>query len=107
MVDTLETANAFGLVVKRRPSRDIVAKVDFDPHEGDLNRLIEAWLPLTFAVNSINRSMGLQDLYPFVLSPRPIAKLAYVHERIRDQAGRRTAPDSGLQAMIAALRQKR
>jgi hypothetical protein len=107
MVDTLETANAFGLVVKRGPSRHIVAKIDFDPHEGDLNRLIEAWLPLTFAVNSINRSMGLHDLYPFVLSPPPIAKLAFVHERIRDQAGRRTAPDSGLQAMIAGLRRKR
>ena len=34
-----------------------------------MDRIIEAWLPLTFAVNSINRSMGLQDLYPFVLSP--------------------------------------
>jgi hypothetical protein len=26
-------------------------------------------LPLTFAVNSINRSMGIADLYPFVLAP--------------------------------------
>jgi len=34
------------------------AKIDFDPHKGDLNCLIEAWLPLTFAVNSINRSIG-------------------------------------------------
>jgi hypothetical protein len=100
MVDTLETANAFGLVVKPKPSRGIVAKLDFDLHEGDLNRLIEAWLPLTFAVNSINRSMGLHDLYPFVLSPPAIAKLAFVHERIRARAGRRTAPDGG---MIAGL----
>jgi hypothetical protein len=100
MVDTLETANAFGLIVKPKPSRGIIAKLDFDPHENDLKRLIEAWLPLTFAVNSINRSMGLHDLYPFVLSPPAIAKLAFVHERIRAQAGRRTAPDSG---MIAGL----
>jgi hypothetical protein len=107
MVDTLETANAFGLVVKPKPSRGIVAKLDFDPHENDLNRLVEAWLPLTFAVNSINRSMGLHDLYPFVLSPPAIAKLAFVHERIRAQAGRRTAPDSSLQAMIAGLRRER
>jgi len=107
MVDTLETANAFGLVVKPKLSRGIVAKLDFDPHENNLNRLIEAWLPLTFAVNSINRSMGLHDLYPFVLSPPGILKLAFVHERIRDHAGRRTVPDSGLQAMIAGLRRKR
>ena len=67
------------------------------PSRRVLNCLIEAWLPLTFAVNSINRSMGLNDLYPFVLSPPAIAKLALVHERIRDHAGRRNAPDSGLQ----------
>ena len=72
-----------------------------------MNCLIEAWLPLTFAVNSIDRSMGLHDLYPFVLSPPAIAKLAFVHERIRAQAGRRTEPDSGLQAMIAGLRRRR
>jgi hypothetical protein len=40
-----------------------------------MSRLIDAWLPLTFAVNSINRSTGLHDLYPFVLSPPAIAKL--------------------------------
>ena len=67
------------------------------PSRRVLNCLIEAWLPLTFAVNSINRSMGLNDLYPFVLSPPAIAKLALVLERIRDHAGRRNAPDSGLQ----------
>jgi hypothetical protein len=50
--------------------------------------------------------MGLHDLYPFVLSPPAIAKLAFVHERIRTRAGRSTAPDSGLHAMIAGLRQR-
>ena len=42
--------------------------------------LIDAWLPLTFAVNSLNRSMGQPDLYPFVLSPPAIDKLGFVHE---------------------------
>jgi len=31
-------------------------------------RIIDAWLPPTFAVNSLNRAMGNPDLYPFVLS---------------------------------------
>jgi hypothetical protein len=106
MVDTLETANAFGLIVKPKLTQVVAAKIDPDPLAGDMNRLIEAWLPLTFAVNSINRSMGLHDLYPFVLSPTAIAKLAFVHERIRSQAGRATAPDSGLHAMIAGLRHR-
>jgi hypothetical protein len=34
------------------------------------------------ALNSINRSMGLPDLYPFVLSSAVIAKLRFVYEVI-------------------------
>jgi hypothetical protein len=105
MVDTLETAGAFGIAVKAKASQKIAAKIDFDPHASDMKRLIEGWLPLTFAVNSINRSMGLHDLYPFVLSPPAIAKLSFVHDRIRAQAGHATAPEGSLLAMIAGLRQ--
>ena len=56
---------------------------DFDPHEpGSIHRLIEAWLPLTFAVNSIIRCMGESDFYPFVLSPRAVTKMGFIHELI-------------------------
>lgn len=44
--------------------------IDFDPHVAEMDRIIDGWLPLTFAVNSINRSMGLSDLYPFILARR-------------------------------------
>ena len=47
---------------------------------GSMQEIIDAWLPLTFAVNSLNRAMGNQDLYPFVLSPTVIGKLGFVHE---------------------------
>jgi hypothetical protein len=47
-----------------------------------MDRILNTWLPLTFAVNSINRSMGQPDLYPFVLSPPVISKLAFLHELI-------------------------
>ena len=91
IVDTLETAGAFGLSVRPRVAKgnDLAAKVDFDPHHGDMDRLVEAWLPLTFAVNSINRSMGLSDLYPFVLSPAVVSKLGFVHERIHASSSHR------------------
>ena len=69
-----------------------------------MERLIEAWLPLTFAVNSINRSMGLPDLYPFVLAPTVIAKLTFVHDRIRAQRDRGETPNGALRAMLAGLR---
>ncbi len=58
----------------------MVASPDFDPHNASgIEQLIDAWLPLTFAVNSLDRSMGIPDLYPFVLSPAVIGKLGYIH----------------------------
>jgi hypothetical protein len=106
MIDTLETAAGFGLVVKPKVSKSLAARIDFDPLEADMERVIRGWLPLTFAVNSINRSMGVPDLYPFVLSPPVIAKLAFVHDCIREQAGRRAETDGGVRAMIAGLRKR-
>jgi hypothetical protein len=106
MVDTLETANAFGLVVKPRLSRSMAARIDFDPLHADLDRIIEGWLPLTFAVNSINRSMGVPDLYPFILSPQVIGKLSFIHDCIREQAGRKAVSAGSMRAMIAGLRQR-
>jgi hypothetical protein len=84
IVDTLETAGDFGLRVKPKISKgaDLAANIDFDPHVATLERIVEAWLPLTFAVNSVNRSMGIADLYPFVLPPPVIVKLAFIHDRI-------------------------
>ena len=38
---------------------------------------------MTFAVNSINRSMGIDDLYPFVISPEVTKKLEVVHDIIK------------------------
>lgn len=91
MVDTLETARAFGLSVRPRIAREeetLTATLDFDPHAGGhgIARLVGDWLPLTFAVNSLNRSMGQPDLYPFVLSAPAIAKLGFVHEIVHAPA---------------------
>jgi hypothetical protein len=108
MVDTLETAGSFGLAVVPQASRGLTACIDFDAHKADMTRLIDAWIPLTFAANSMNRSMGLPDLYPFVLSPPAIAKLTFVHVCIH--AGRQadstagTDSNSGILAIIARLR---
>ena len=82
IVDTLEMAGAFGIRVQPHISLDetLTAVIDLDPDStGSIHEIIEAWLPLTFAVNSLNRAMGNRDLYPFVLSPAVIAKLAFIH----------------------------
>jgi hypothetical protein len=110
MIDTLETARAHGLSVRPKVSQgaQMAMTIDFDPHNAEMARIIEAWLPLTFAVNSINRSMGLPDLYPFVLAPAVIVKLTFIHDRIH--AGDLQRPSSaqqGLKAIVAGLKRKR
>jgi hypothetical protein len=107
MVDTLETANAFGLAVQPKLSKGMTARVDFDPLHADIDRIIEVWLPLTFAVNSINRGMGVPDLYPFVLSPAVVGKLRFVHDCIRAHARGKIAPTRTVRSLVAGLRRRR
>ena len=106
MVDTLETASAFGLRLKNRTiAASSETVIDFDPHHANLESLIAGWLPLTFAANSINRSMGQKDLYPFVMTPVVVSKLAFIHEMIRAASGQTIPnPDDELRAIAAALR---
>ncbi|ASG25272.1 zinc-binding metallopeptidase family protein [Nitrospirillum viridazoti] len=85
IIDTLETAHAFGMRVRPTVDRtgDLSAKVDFNPYRhGTIADIVEAWLPIAFAVNSINRSMGQADFYPFILTPAVIAKLGFIHDLV-------------------------
>jgi hypothetical protein len=86
MVDTLETAGAYGLALtpKAASGAPIPNVTTRRLHFDDFNELIAAWFPLTNALNSLNRSMGLADLYPFVLSEPAIAKLRFVHDVIAE-----------------------
>ena len=57
--------------------------MNFSPYgAGSAEQLVEAWLPLTFALNGINRCMGEPDLYPFILSPAVIRKIGYIHDLV-------------------------
>jgi hypothetical protein len=84
MVDTLETARGYDLAIKPRPldgppKQGIRARaLDFD----NFDDLLHVWVPLTVTLNSLNRSMGVRDPYPFVLTPPVIEKLRFVHEVI-------------------------
>ncbi|HEY7664941.1 MAG TPA: putative zinc-binding peptidase [Xanthobacteraceae bacterium] len=106
MVDTLETAFAFGLRLRPKVGADLAAAIDFDPYVAELDRIIDAWLPLTFAVNSINRSMGQPDLYPFALPPAVILKLNFIHTRVHADAAHRPRDSSNvaLRAIVAGLK---
>jgi hypothetical protein len=86
IVDTLETASAFGMQV--RPELDdtgqMAARIEFDPYiSADVASIIESWIPIVFALNNLSRSIGKPDLYPFVLSARVIEKLGFIHRLVR------------------------
>lgn len=88
IIDTQETAYAYGLRIRPKVGdpEQLSAHADFDPYKSfDFKEIMDAWLPLTYAVNSINRSMGQPDLYPFVISPGALEKLHFIHRFIRAQ----------------------
>ena len=65
IADTLETSREF-----------LKHPVEVDGyHAPNFAAILEEWMPLTLAVNAINRSGGQPDLYPFVLSAKAIEKL--------------------------------
>jgi hypothetical protein len=81
LMDTLETAYAFGLGIHPGLMQTMNADIRNDPYViKDFARIVTMWLPLTFAVNSLNRSMGHNDFYPFVISPPVVEKLRFIHE---------------------------
>ena len=84
ILDTLETAYAFGLSVQFQSVMDSMSmtqeeKIDpYDPE--DFKTLMDLWGPLSFAMNNLNRSMGHSDLYPFIIPPGVLEKLSFIHQ---------------------------
>jgi hypothetical protein len=88
LTDTLQTAYAYGIELQgpRLPASTAhLPSTSTSPKDSylDFSEQLNAWLSLTFALNTVNRSMGKDDLYPFVLVPVVIEKLRFIHELIR------------------------
>ena len=90
IVDTLEMAGNFGIQVRPAvgDSHNLSTDIDFDPYaSADFQRIVDAWLPFVFAINSVSRAMGMRDIYPFILAPPVIEKLTFIHrlvQRVRE-----------------------
>ena len=50
-----------------------------------ITSVLDAWMELSVILNSLNRSMGINDAYPFVLSNSVRTKLSFIHYAIHDQ----------------------
>jgi len=57
---------------------------NWDPYsEPDCGLLVHISVALAVRINHINRSMGLSDIYPFILSEVAHRKLAFIHKWLR------------------------
>ncbi|MBX3569086.1 MAG: putative zinc-binding metallopeptidase [Rhizobiaceae bacterium] len=91
ITDTLEMVRSLNMKLGQLDTVDPNQLAAGDPGSGaaaggdddgtrDFAKILERWLVLSEASNSINRCMGLPDLYPFVISPVAADKLRFVHE---------------------------
>lgn len=76
ILDTLETANASGVALA---GRTLLSPLPLTA-ERPFAAVLDDWRPLAVCLNQLNRSMGLPDAYPFVLTQRVVEKLAFVHD---------------------------
>jgi hypothetical protein len=97
MVDLLETAAGYNTRMSVPGGQEMEVEEVVNPLETgypDFDTLVEQWVPLTLLLNSLNRSLGQEDAYPFALSSGALDKLRYVHDVIsetRSQASSRGA----------------
>ncbi|WP_299322224.1 putative zinc-binding metallopeptidase [uncultured Maribacter sp.] len=86
LTDILETAYNFGL--KSNPKitakQNIKMNASFDPYkETSFEKIMDTGIPLLFTLNSMNRSMGEDDLYPFIISEPVKKKLAFIRNLVK------------------------
>jgi hypothetical protein len=97
IMDMVETAGSFGMILQ--PKHPAAKSMTADPRNiFDFNLgfdcILENWFPLTHALNSLNRGMGLLDVYPFALSTGAIEKLRFIHEVVQATRRNENAPAS-------------
>lgn len=89
MTDALETAAACGLMLSPKrpdePSLD-ATNTPLSRARGSIDDMVRDWVALTYVLNNLNRSLGLSDAYPFVLTKAVTDKLAFVHKLVGEAA---------------------
>lgn len=88
MVDLLETAASYETELTIADGAAPVRQQVHDPFATpgpDFAAMAREWVPLTLLLNSLNRSLGQQDAYPFALSAGAMAKLRFVHDLVQQR----------------------
>lgn len=99
LIDTVDTALHFGIQI--RPNNAELPKTTYSLRDGasadaysseNFQELYDNYIPITLAVNSLNRSLGQSDVYPFVLNQSVFKKLDFIHQLIKNKSNTAT-PD--------------
>lgn len=86
MIDTLDTAFACGMTLRPKHQDEPQLVLEEQPlSTASFNDMMADWFALTYVLNSLNRSIGMQDAYPFTLSPAVRNKLRFIHAVILDK----------------------
>jgi hypothetical protein len=82
-------AETFAHYLHIRDTLDTAAWSGFAPATATFDRpvlgpsafmtIIDMWLPVSWSLNMVNRSMGHDDLYPFVLPVTVLEKMKFIH----------------------------
>ncbi len=86
LTDMLETAYNFGIQIdpKIMASENFKMNASFDPYlETSFKNFMDTGIPLLFALNSMNRSIGEDDPYPFIISEPVKRKLEFIHNVLK------------------------
>lgn len=85
MIDTLDTAFHCGIAAKPKKASEPEMIIEEGPVKNkDFSDMMSNWFALTYVLNSLNRSIGMPDAYPFALSPLVISKLEFIHKVVLD-----------------------
>lgn len=95
MIDTTDTAFACGMSLRPTHANEPFMVIQEQPlGTASFDKLMSDWFALTYGLNSLNRSIGMPDAYPFSLSPPVRKKLRFIHAVILDGYGCQEAPAS-------------
>ena len=90
MVDLLETAASYQLGVTvptppfgPQPAMRHTVSDPFGSPAPSFDDMVGQWVPVTLLLNSLNRSLGQSDAYPFALSAGAMVKLRFVHDLVQ------------------------
>jgi len=94
IMDTLETAKNFSITgsisgdaaeSEEAGELNLPQESRFFYSQTSITSVLDAWMEFSVILNALNRSMGLNDAYPFVLSQSVRAKLSFIHHAIHNR----------------------